>query len=210
MMNTSRVVWFFSGAFLLLFAQGCSQDETPSVAGDGDTDSDTGASDTDGDSDSDSDGDSDGDSDSDSDTDTGTENPCLGENPPEDCQMVPSGPACGDGELNQDWEDCDDGNPLPGDGCTGMCKVEAHYTCPTAGEPCEFLLDCGNGITEPGETCDDGDEDNDNGCNNTCDAQSPDYTCPSEGGPCTLIVFCGDGRVEGTETCDVGSADATG
>ena len=31
------------------------------------------------------------------------------------------GPGCGDGEVNQAAEECDDGNTLPGDGCSGAC-----------------------------------------------------------------------------------------
>jgi cysteine-rich repeat protein len=83
-------------------------------------------------------------------------NPCLSPNPPSNCQMVPSGPACGDGKINQDSEDCDDGNSVPGDGCNGICKVEPNFTCPTPGKPCIPTFKCGNGKIEPGEVCDDG------------------------------------------------------
>src|SRR5688572_3965553 len=54
------------------------------------------------------------------------ENPCEAEDAPDDCELVASGPACGDGEINLDPpEACDDGNSLPGDGCSGTCVVEA-------------------------------------------------------------------------------------
>jgi len=51
---------------------------------------------------------------------------------------------------------------------------------------------CGNGVTEPTEQCDDGN-------NNACDGCSP--TCRSE--------FCGDGIVQCSEQCDEGLANGT-
>src|SRR5690242_4737927 len=39
----------------------------------------------------------------------------------------PEGPYCGDGMVNQASETCDDGNALPGDGCTGVCTVEPYF-----------------------------------------------------------------------------------
>src|SRR6476620_2561050 len=42
--------------------------------------------------------------------------------PRDQCMLVASGPACGDGKINQMSEACDDGNSLPGDGCSGICK----------------------------------------------------------------------------------------
>ena len=83
-------------------------------------------------------------------------NPCLGPNPPSNCHMVPSGPACGDGKINQPSEECDDDNSVPGDGCNGICKVEPNFTCPTPSQPCIPTFKCGNGKIEPGEVCDDG------------------------------------------------------
>ncbi len=169
--------------------------------GDGDADSDNDG-DSDGDADNDSDSDADNDADGDADGDSDSENPCLGENPPDECVMVPSGPACGDGKLNQAGEGCDDGNAVPGDGCTGICTVEKHYECPTPGEPCAFLLECGNGIIEAGEVCDDGDTEDDDGCGAACDVQSVNFICPTPGEPCQRVVFCGDGRITGDETCE--------
>ncbi len=134
------------------------------------------------------------------------DNPCLGPNPPDTCRLVPSGPACGDGEINQEKELCDDGNANPGDGCNGICKVEPNYTCPTPGQPCEFNFACGNGVLEPGEVCDDGDLVDDNGCSADCTVLSQNYICPVPGQPCERVVFCGDGRVAGAETCEDGNA----
>ncbi|MFC1642044.1 DUF4215 domain-containing protein [Myxococcota bacterium] len=122
--------------------------------------------------------------------------------PSGDCQSEPTGPACGDGELNQESEVCDDGNSFPGDGCTGICLVEPNYRCPTPGQPCEFDFACGNGEKEPGEVCDDGNSVGDDGCSADCTEQSADFACPREGEACLRVVFCGDGRVAGTETCE--------
>jgi len=35
-----------------------------------------------------------------------------------------SDPVCGDGEVNQEWEECDDGNTENGDGCSSECRIE--------------------------------------------------------------------------------------
>ncbi|HLG24200.1 MAG TPA: PEGA domain-containing protein, partial [Candidatus Nanoarchaeia archaeon] len=37
---------------------------------------------------------------------------------------------CGDGEINQPWEECDDGNTLSGDGCSFDCTIEEDTECP--------------------------------------------------------------------------------
>ena len=138
---------------------------------------------------------------------TPEEDPCLGENPPADlCKLVPSGPSCGDGNLDVDTlgEACDDGNTLPGDCCNGICKVEPNCTCPP-GEPCTFDFECGNGEIEPGEVCDDGNATGDDGCSADCAEKSQNFVCITPGQPCERIVFCGDGRVAGAETCEDGN-----
>ncbi len=70
---------------------------------------------------------------------------------------------CGDGILDSlSGENCDDGNPLPGDGCSGLCIIE----------------ECGNGVVDliangagfvPAEDCDDGINNvNHDGCTAIC------------------------------------------
>ncbi|MBN2197267.1 MAG: DUF4215 domain-containing protein [Polyangiaceae bacterium] len=140
--------------------------------------------------------------------------PCAGSSPdPDLCVWVDPGPSCGDSELNQpenlpEMEQCDDGNTLPGDGCTGICKVEPNYTCPTPGQPCVFDFECGNGEIELGEVCDDGNALGDDGCSADCTEQSRNFVCITPGQPCERIVFCGDGRVAGDETCEDGNANS--
>src|ERR1043165_550132 len=70
-------------------------------------------------------------------------------------------PACGDREINQADEVCDDGNTASGDGCSGDCKSDET---------------CGNGVLdEPkGETCDDGNSVGGDGCSADCKS---DETC---------------------------------
>lgn len=136
------------------------------------------------------------------------DNPCLGPNPPDTCQLVPSGPACGDGLINQETEICDDGNSVPGDGCTGVCQIEPNYKCPTPGERCVYDFICGNGKVEPGEVCDDGNTTADDGCSADCTIQSASFICPTPGEPCTRVEFCGNKRVKGDETCDDGNETA--
>lgn len=55
--------------------------------------------------------------------------------------LFPCDPFCGDGEVNQDFEECDDGNDAFCDGCTPDCKLEF----------------CGDGILCPDEECELGD-----------------------------------------------------
>jgi len=35
---------------------------------------------------------------------------------------------CGDGEV-EGWEQCDDGNLIPGDGCDSRCRIESNFIC---------------------------------------------------------------------------------
>jgi fibro-slime domain-containing protein len=64
---------------------------------------------------------------------------------------------------------------------------------------------CGDGIIEPGEICDDGNNMSGDGCSADCKTIEQDYACPTPGQPCVSTVVCGDGKVTGTETCDDGN-----
>ncbi len=110
---------------------------------------------------------------------------------------------CGDGFVWADNEECDDGNQTPGDSCTNECTLP---TCgdaivqPQMGEECDegaanannaackadcSTQKCGDGFVGPGEACDDGNTDPDDGCTDRC--QRPG---------------CGDGIVQSDEECD--------
>src|SRR5690606_1547622 len=112
---------------------------------------------------------------------------------------------CGDG-IKQEDEECDDGDVVRNDsvvwndGCSGLCKLEPFYNCPTEGEPCVSTIACGNGQLEPGEECDDGNNANPNdGCDNDC-RQHPDFLCTTIGQPCVMLNVCGDGVITGAES----------
>jgi cysteine-rich repeat protein len=107
---------------------------------------------------------------------------------------------CGDGEV-QDPELCDDGNTVSGDGCSDGCRVEfvcgndfcesenyeTCYLCPT-----DCCPDCGNGVLDAGEECDDANHANDDGC---------DQGCGDEDGS----AECGNGLWEAGEECEDGN-----
>lgn len=138
---------------------------------------------------------------------------CSGNN----CSVVDAGPYCGDGiiqpELN---ENCDDGNRVGGDGCSGICKKEANWECPTPGQPCKSLIVCGNGARQTGEGCDDGNTTKGDGCDDKCDAEKGWYCAPSNTddptskSECKKLASCGDNRVTVGETCDLGGSNGTG
>jgi cysteine-rich repeat protein len=120
--------------------------------------------------------------------------------------------ACGNGILDVAvGEVCDDGNRTGGDGCSADCRSDE--TCGNrildrlvkrdggleqcdegaAGSarcsPSCLLRYCGNGIVDPGEVCDDGNQVSGDGC---------EPTCMSTGG-------CGNGKVDVGEQCDDGN-----
>jgi len=67
---------------------------------------------------------------------------------------------CGDGNLDEGFEECDDGNTENGDGCSSVCTIE--------------LMACGDGILdEPEEQCDDGNIEDGDGCSSLCQIEDP-------------------------------------
>lgn len=73
--------------------------------------------------------------------------------------------ACDDGIVNG-AEQCDDGNGLPGDGCSAACSLEPGYAC--SGEPSVCAPVCGDGMLKGGEQCDDGNALAGDGCGALC------------------------------------------
>ncbi|MFA6214986.1 MAG: DUF4215 domain-containing protein [Patescibacteria group bacterium] len=59
---------------------------------------------------------------------------------------------CGNGTRDS-GEECDDGNTVSGDGCSGACQLE---------------VGCGNGIIDSGEACDDGNTVSGDCCSSVC------------------------------------------
>lgn len=78
----------------------------------------------------------------------------------------------------------------------------------TAGSAGTGQPECGNGVTETPEACDDGDTDPDDGCSAICELEEG-WDCGSED-PTTCVPICGDDLLVPTEPCDgdlLGSAD---
>ena len=112
----------------------------------------------------------------------------------------------GDGALQEDFEDCDDGNKTDNDGCT-QGKIDAGYICPTVGKRCVAAA-CGDGIRAYGEECDDKNTTDNDGCSSRCKLE--------EGYKCTVVKnglttctttkgYCGDKIVQTGEACDDGN-----
>lgn len=99
--------------------------------------------------------------------------------------------ACGDG-LVAGVEECDFIAPTPG--CTD-CRIDPGYDCDALG--CA-LTECGNGVVERGEQCEDGNDTPFDGC----------FDCRREpvcsGGICESV--CGDGQQFADEECDDGNS----
>jgi cysteine-rich repeat protein len=118
-------------------------------------------------------------------------------------QDIPeAGPGCGDGKVNQPDEECDDGNTLPGDGCSGACTREDYSVCPPGGGECMSTLKCGDGVIEASEACDDGNDQDGDGCSADCLVKDPLYDCAMVNQACVNTVVCGDSQVTGDEVCD--------
>jgi cysteine-rich repeat protein len=87
-------------------------------------------------------------------------------------------------------------------------EADAKVGSPDTGSvtPDVGIAACGNGVLEPGETCDDGNANGLDGCSATC-TLDPGGLCPTPGQPCKLISFCGDGKRDPGEKCDLGIND---
>lgn len=82
-----------------------------------------------------------------------------------------------------------------------------------------YVAGCGDGFVQPGEQCDDGNSNDDDGCRNDCTAElcgdgilDPDEECDDGnttlGDGCSdmcLIVICGDSTIGDGEECDDGN-----
>ena len=134
--------------------------------------------------------------------------PCKSASPPATCQTTTAEPGCGDGKINQAKETCDDGNSTPGDGCSGICKVEPYSSCPTEGMPCISTIVCGDGMIGAGEACDDGNKTAKDGCSADCRSIDKGYACRAAGMACERVHACGDGATDSNEGCDDGNNKA--
>ncbi|MBQ9816314.1 MAG: DUF4215 domain-containing protein [Proteobacteria bacterium] len=133
---------------------------------------------------------------------TGTGNDCKKQN--RECIAISD--MYGDGVLQPDFEACDDGNKVSGDGCSDG-KIDAGYICPDVGKICVAAA-CGDGIRAYGEECDDGNTADNDGCSSRCQLEAG-YRCTVvKNGKTTCETskgYCGDGIVQTGETCDDGN-----
>ncbi|MFO7177081.1 MAG: DUF4215 domain-containing protein [Pseudomonadota bacterium] len=122
-------------------------------------------------------------------------------------------PYCGDRRVDEAFgEVCDDG-PDNGSGLPGSCEAGCGGRVP--------LPTCGDGRLDPGEQCDEGDENGAEGgvcdalcrwaCGNgikdpgeECDDGVNDGSYGTCNEDCTLAPYCGDGKKNGPEECDEG------
>eukprot|EP00163_Fabomonas_tropica_P022558 TRINITY_DN3931_c0_g2_i1.p1 TRINITY_DN3931_c0_g2~~TRINITY_DN3931_c0_g2_i1.p1 ORF type:complete len:1617 (+),score=367.48 TRINITY_DN3931_c0_g2_i1:65-4915(+) len=116
---------------------------------------------------------------------------------------------CGDGIQARD-EECDDGNVIPGDGCSATCQREPKWDCQS--NPCgrtQCVDGCGSGFKNRTEGCDDGNRNCVDGCSGTCQVECG-YTCTEDAAGLSVCVSrCGDGVLAlGSEECDDGNTDA--
>ena len=119
-------------------------------------------------------------------------------------------PLCGNGTV-ETGEACDDGNNTDGDGCTASCAVAPGFQCNGSPSACFPTGDggpvlCGNGIVQTGESCDDKNTTNGDGCSSNC-ASEPGYSCTGNPSLCNITVatICGNGSMEASEVCDDGN-----
>jgi fibro-slime domain-containing protein len=117
----------------------------------------------------------------------------------------PASIVCGNGYF-EGTEECDDGNPDPGDGCTPECKLESEWACPTPGEKCVFTVKCGDGLISGKEVCDDHNTSDLDGCSADCMKVEANWSCLAAGHRCQPT--CGDGVRMPEEGCDDGNTNA--
>jgi cysteine-rich repeat protein len=110
---------------------------------------------------------------------------------------------CGDLITKIGSEQCDDGNAMDGDGCSGYCVVEAGWRC----DPHQSCVPvCGDGVVTGSEQCDDSNVLNADGCSEFCQ-QEVGFSCTGTS-PSTCVSICGDGLVVGNEACDDNNTQA--
>ena len=84
----------------------------------------------------------------------------------------------------------------------GVCDFTCNLGFTKVGNQCVPVAVCGDGIVQGGETCDDGNVNNGDGCSSACQVQAG-FTC--SGSPSVCNTICGDGIKAGAEGCDDGN-----
>ena len=86
---------------------------------------------------------------------------------------------CGDGNLMEGVELCDDGNLFDDDGCSADCYVEYGWACDNNDDPVCHIIICGDGWIEGYENCDDENTSNEDGCSSYCRVENG-WECDQE------------------------------
>jgi len=73
--------------------------------------------------------------------------------------------------------------------------------------PTSVTMTCGNGMMDPGESCDDHNTVGGDGCSKICQIENG-WSCPNFGSGCTRNIKCGDGVVASPEVCDDGNTNS--
>ncbi len=134
---------------------------------------------------------------------------------------------CGNGLVTM-GEECDDGNDNANDNCINCRNASCGDDVCNGGEncgscaadcgDCPGMPECGNGVIDPGEECDDGNTvatDNCVDCRNatcgdrTCNGDENCQSCEADCGACPETAACGNGTREPGEECDDGNSVAT-
>jgi fibro-slime domain-containing protein len=87
---------------------------------------------------------------------------------------------------------------------TGAGGVIIVITTPDAAMDRPSGGNCGDGILERNEGCDDGNTISGDGCSRICQVEN-NYECKTAGQPCVSIAICGNGHLTSDETCDDGN-----
>jgi large repetitive protein len=110
-------------------------------------------------------------------------------------------PDCGDGIIDT-AEQCDDGNTVDGDGCSRTCSIEGGPGGNAGmggaggsvggGGTGGMMAECGNGMVEAGEQCDDGNDVTLDGCESDCTPSPDEIVCerlqPLPNGVCEVVA----------------------
>lgn len=96
-----------------------------------------------------------------------------------------------------------DTDPTEGTGTSGGAATDEPADSSDGGIP----TGCGNGSLTEDEACDDGNNEDGDGCSADCQTVAPGYSCNPPGEPCHLVTVCGDGLVTLPELCDDGNSD---
>ena len=90
---------------------------------------------------------------------------------------------------------------------SGGCGILCISSVPATGGETVGLPNfnnCGNGVLDPGEWCDDGNRFSGDGCNALCQLEA-NWFCPIPGQPCVDHRVCGNKVLTSNETCDDGN-----